>query len=65
MRLIYKAEPGEHLKLLSDGRALVAHPDHPLMIVDQKGSKELLTADNCPEIWPIWQSVLQQILRPN
>lgn len=64
-RIIYTTEPGEKLKMLSDGRTLIAHADKPLRVLYPDGKVERATPENCPDIWPIFEIVIKQILRPN
>lgn len=57
--------PGEKIKLLKDGRVLVAHPDHLPKVVNLDGSVETLTRDNHPDLWAQFEAVINQLLRPN
>ena len=63
--LLYQAQPGETLKLLPDGRVLIAHPERPLSVRRASGAIERVTPESDPDIWPIYESVLKQLLNPN
>lgn len=64
-RVIYTAEPGEILKLLPDGRTIIAHPEKHPRVLYPDGKIEKMTPENCPLVWHAFESVIKQILRPN
>lgn len=64
-RVIYTTQPGEKLKLLPDGRTIIAHPEKPPRVLHPDGKIEQMTPENCPDVWPIFESIIKQILRPS
>lgn len=39
MEIVYTAKPGERVKLLPNGNAVVVHPEHPPRILEIKDGK--------------------------
>lgn len=64
-RVHYEGQPGEQIKLLKDGRAIVAHPEHAPKVVNLDGTVETLTRENHPDIWAVFEDVVKQLLHPN
>lgn len=48
--LLYAAAEGEKLKLLPDGRVLIAHAERPLMVRRATGQIERVTPESDPDI---------------
>ena len=65
MRIHYSPSDGERTRILKGGRVLVVHPERAPMLLNTDGTMERMTAENCPEVWPIFESIIKQILRPN
>lgn len=62
MKVTYRTKPGEQLKLLPDGRAVVAHPERPPKVVTPDGRVEELTRKNHPDIWQSYILALTEII---